>query len=153
MQSAGALPTRTSSESDLDRASQTSMYLPRTLEFLKCRFEFSCLAREPEMLYSQRTSMVLVQDQSLRRIQLVQHEPHSRVHSHHSLQHNKDNNSYIFFSSVQCSLSVMSNCLQLFGLQHTRPLCPSPTHRVYPNSLSSHFKSLPYITTVLRSRC
>lgn len=62
MQSAGALPTRTSSESDLDRASQTSMYLPRTLEFLKCRFEFSCLAREPEMLYSQRTSMVLVQD-------------------------------------------------------------------------------------------
>ena len=30
-------------------------------------------------------------------------------------------------SSVQFSLSVVSDCLQPHGLQHTRPLCPSPT--------------------------
>ena len=35
------------------------------------------------------------------------------------------------FSSVQ---SVVSNPLQPHGLQHTRPPCPSPTHRVYSNS-------------------
>ena len=38
------------------------------------------------------------------------------------------------FSSVQFSLSVVSNSLQPHGLQHTRPPCPSPTPRVYPNS-------------------
>ena len=38
------------------------------------------------------------------------------------------------FSSVQFSCSVMSNSLQLHGLQHTRPQCPSPTPRVYSNS-------------------
>ena len=37
-------------------------------------------------------------------------------------------------SSVQFSPSVMSNSLQLHGLQHARPPCPSPTSRVYPNS-------------------
>ena len=35
--------------------------------------------------------------------------------------------------SVQFSHSVMSNSLQPHGLQHTRPPCPSPTPRVYPN--------------------
>ena len=35
---------------------------------------------------------------------------------------------------VQFSRSVMSNSLQLHGLQHARPPCPSPTSRVYPNS-------------------
>ena len=38
------------------------------------------------------------------------------------------------FSSVQFSCSVMSDSLQRHGLQHTRPLCPSPTPRVQPNS-------------------
>ena len=38
------------------------------------------------------------------------------------------------FSSVQSSHSVMSNSLWPHGLQHTRPPCPSPTPRVYPNS-------------------
>ena len=38
------------------------------------------------------------------------------------------------FSSVQFSGSVVSNCLWPHGLQHARPLCPSPTPRVYPNS-------------------
>ena len=36
--------------------------------------------------------------------------------------------------SVQFSRSVMSDSLWPYGLQHTRPLCPSPTPRVYPNS-------------------
>ena len=36
--------------------------------------------------------------------------------------------------SVQFSLSVVSNSLQLHEPQHARPPCPSPTPRVYPNS-------------------
>ena len=35
--------------------------------------------------------------------------------------------------SVQFSCSVVSNSLQLHGLQHTRPPCPSPTPRAYSN--------------------
>ena len=34
----------------------------------------------------------------------------------------------------QFSHSVRSDSLQPCGLQHTRPLCPSPTAGVYPNS-------------------
>ena len=37
------------------------------------------------------------------------------------------------FSSVQFSRSVVSDSLWPHGLQHTRPACPSPTPRVYPN--------------------
>ena len=37
-------------------------------------------------------------------------------------------------SVSQFSRSVMSDSLRPHGLQHTRPLCPSPTARVYPNS-------------------
>ena len=37
-------------------------------------------------------------------------------------------------SSVQFSRSVISNSLWPHKLQHTRPPCPSPTPRVYPNS-------------------
>ena len=37
-------------------------------------------------------------------------------------------------SVSQFSRSVMSNPLQLHGLQHTRPPCPSPAPRVYSNS-------------------
>ena len=36
--------------------------------------------------------------------------------------------------SVHFSHSVMSDCLQLHGLQCVRPLCSSLTPRVYPNS-------------------
>ena len=39
-----------------------------------------------------------------------------------------------FFSSVQFSLSVLSNSLWLHEPQHTRPPCPSPTPGVYPSS-------------------
>ena len=43
------------------------------------------------------------------------------------------------FSSVQFSLSVMSDSLTPHESQHTRPLCPSPTLGVHPNSCpSSH---------------
>ena len=35
---------------------------------------------------------------------------------------------------VQFSRSVVSDSLQLHGLQHTRPPCPSPTPRIYSNS-------------------
>ena len=37
-------------------------------------------------------------------------------------------------SSVQFSHSVVSDSWWPHGLQHTRPPCPSPTPRVYPNS-------------------
>ena len=36
-------------------------------------------------------------------------------------------------SSVQFSLSVMSDSLRTHESQHTRPTCPSPTPRVYPS--------------------
>ena len=38
------------------------------------------------------------------------------------------------FSSVHFSRSVVSDSLQPHGLQHARPLCPSPTPGVYSNS-------------------
>ena len=38
------------------------------------------------------------------------------------------------FSSVQFSCSVTSNSLWPHGLQHIRPLCPTPTPRVYSSS-------------------
>ena len=38
------------------------------------------------------------------------------------------------FSSVQFSLSVVSDYLRWHGLQHTSPPCLSPTPGVYPNS-------------------
>ena len=41
------------------------------------------------------------------------------------------------FSSVQFSLSVVSNSLRPHGSQHARPPCPSPTPRVYSNSCPS----------------
>ena len=40
----------------------------------------------------------------------------------------------VTFSSVQFSHSVVSDSLWLHELQHTRPPCPSPIPRVYPNS-------------------
>ena len=38
---------------------------------------------------------------------------------------------------VQFSSSVMSDSLQPYESQHSRPPCPSPTPRVYPNSRPS----------------
>ena len=42
--------------------------------------------------------------------------------------------SFLSSSSVQFSHSVMSDSLQLHGLQHTRPPCPSPTPGACSNS-------------------
>ena len=39
-----------------------------------------------------------------------------------------------YISSVHFSHSVVSDSLQLHGLQHTRPPCPSLTPRLYSNS-------------------
>ena len=47
------------------------------------------------------------------------------------------NNEQVQFSSVQFSRSVVSDSLRPHEPQHARPLCPSPTHRVYPNSCPS----------------
>ena len=41
------------------------------------------------------------------------------------------------FYSVQFTHSVMSDSLHPHGLQHARPLCPSPTPRAYLNSCPS----------------
>ena len=41
---------------------------------------------------------------------------------------------HLFFSSVQFNRSVVSDSLWPHGLQHSRPLCLSPTPGVYPNS-------------------
>ena len=41
---------------------------------------------------------------------------------------------YLYISSVQFSLSVMSNSLRHHESQHARPPCPSPTPGVYSNS-------------------
>ena len=55
--------------------------------------------------------------------------------------------------SVQFSRSVVSNSLWPHGLQHSRPLCPSPTPRIYSNlcplsqwchpTISSRLQSFP----------
>ena len=42
--------------------------------------------------------------------------------------------SSVQFSSVQFICSVVFNSLQLHGLQHSRPPCPSATPGIYPNS-------------------
>ena len=54
------------------------------------------------------------------------------------VEHRKNRtNKSIYLSSVQFSCSVVSDSLWPRGLQHTRPPCPSPTHRVYSNSCPS----------------
>ena len=49
----------------------------------------------------------------------------------------KEHWSQITISSVQFSLSVVSNSLQPHEPQHARPLCPSPTPGAYSNSCPS----------------
>ena len=44
---------------------------------------------------------------------------------------------YLSYSSVQFSHSVVSDSLWPHELQHARPLCPSPTPGVHPNSCPS----------------
>ena len=49
-----------------------------------------------------------------------------------------DSDTWVQFSSVQFSCSVVSDSLQPHGLQHARTPCPSPTPRTYSNSCSCH---------------
>ena len=53
------------------------------------------------------------------------------------------------FSSVQFSRSVVSNSLLPNDLQHTRPPCPKPIPRVYPNSCPSSQWCIPAISSSL----
>ena len=70
-------------------------------------------------------------------LQQTPSQPKQTVHFYHH-----ESSSFLFahfyspltFSSIQLSHSVISDSLQPHGLQHTRPPCPSPTLRVYPNS-------------------
>ena len=57
--------------------------------------------------------------------------------------------------SVQFSRSVVSDSLQIHGLQHARPPCPSPTPRVYSNScpLSQWCHSTTSLSVVPFSSC
>ena len=50
-------------------------------------------------------------------------------------------------SSVQFSHSVVSHSLRPHGLKHARPLCPSPTPRVYSNSCPSSWWCHPTISS------
>ena len=55
--------------------------------------------------------------------------------------------SFLFFSSLQFSCSVMSDSLWPYELQHTRPPCPSQTSGVYSNSCPSHRWCQPAISS------
>ena len=64
----------------------------------------------------------------------------SKIHAlfHSTTQNSKAHNSVAVTSlSVQFSRSVVSESLRPHGLQHARPLCPSPTLGVYPNACLS----------------
>ena len=51
------------------------------------------------------------------------------------------------FSSVRFSRSIVSNSLRPHESQHARPLCPSPTPGVYPNSCPSSWWCHPAISS------
>ena len=54
---------------------------------------------------------------------------------------------WYMYISVQFSHSVMSDPLQPHESQHTRPPCPSPTPRVYPNPCPSSWWCHPAISS------
>ena len=51
-----------------------------------------------------------------------------------SLSPSLNQTTILYPDTVQFSCLVMSDSLWPHRLQHDRPPCPSPTHRVYPNS-------------------
>ena len=53
----------------------------------------------------------------------------------------------IYIYSVQFIHSVVSDCLQSHGPQHTRPLCSSPAPRVHPNPCPSSWWCPPAISS------
>ena len=54
---------------------------------------------------------------------------------------------FIVIDSVQVNHSVMSDSLQLYGLQHARLPCPSPTPRAYSNSCPLSWRCHPTISS------
>ena len=54
---------------------------------------------------------------------------------------------FIYMHSVQFSHSVVSNSLRPHELQHARPLCPSPTPGVHPNSCALSWWCHPAISS------
>ena len=54
---------------------------------------------------------------------------------------------YLAFSSVQFSHSVVSDCLWCHELQHARPPCPTPTPGVHSNSCPSSWWCHPAISS------
>ena len=52
---------------------------------------------------------------------------------------------YLIISSIQFSHSAVSDSLQPHGLQHARPLCPSPSPRVCPSSCSSRLQYIGHL--------
>ena len=63
------------------------------------------------------------------------------------ITYNRKEYIYIYISSVQFSRSVMSDSLQPHESQHARPLCPSPTPRVHPDSRPSSLWCHPAISS------
>ena len=63
------------------------------------------------------------------------------VHGKHLKQYQ------VYISSVQFSLSVVSDSLRPHELQHARPPCPSPTPRVHPNPCPSSWWCHPTISS------
>ena len=55
--------------------------------------------------------------------------------------------SFLYFSSVQFSRTVVSDSLQHHESQHAGPPCPSPTPRVYPNPCPSSWWCHPAISS------
>jgi len=55
--------------------------------------------------------------------------------------------SFVLYSSVQFSHSILSDSLQRHGLQHARAPCPSPSPRVYSNSCPSSLWCHPTISS------
>ena len=53
----------------------------------------------------------------------------------------------MWFSSIQCSHSVVSDSLRPHELQHARPPCPSPAPRVHPNSCALSWWCHPAISS------
>ena len=74
----------------------------------------------------------------------------SKIHAlfHSTTQNSKAHSSVAVTSlSVQFSRSVVSESLRPHGLQHARPLCPSPTPGAYSNSCPSSQWCHPTIST------
>ena len=86
-----------------------------------------------DLLADQGTLKSLLQHHSSK-ASILQHSAFFIVQLSHPYMTTEKTIALTQFSSVQFSHSVMSDSLQPHKPQHTRPPCPSPTPRVYPNT-------------------